>query len=280
MSKKLSNAEIERFAEAYNKHGTIRAAAARCGVTVGKASHKRYTRALAAGLIEQPGRAGPRPARRTKDELKPVVGGQVRATRMETLEQPAKGRVQRYIFTCAQNNTHLNRAVWDNLLALAKHYDARVMVSRFVYDKRAQTGMDKDTFVGSRRGQADPSEVVWDSELTPYLSDERVTVAPGLVWCGEMNILPTAVRPLSGMESYTGRKSAIFPHVKLAMESVASGKHEGTKFIYTTGTVTQRNYIQRKAGLKAEFHHCYGGLLVEVDGDGNWFVRQLNAVCG
>ena len=277
MPQKISDAEIKRFAAAYNKHGTVRAAAKRLGLTVGKAAHKRYQRALAANLIEHPGRAGPGPARRTKEELKPVVGGQVRVTRTETLEQPARGRVQRYILTCAQNNTHLNRVVWDNLLALAAHYDARVMVSRFVYDKRGHRGMDKDTFVGSRRGQANPSEVTWDPELVPYLADERVTIASGLVWCGEMNILPTAVRPLSGMESYTGRKSAIFPHVKLAMGSVASGKHEATKFIYTTGTVTQRNYIQRKAGLKADFHHCYGGLLVEVDGDGNWFVRQLNA---
>ncbi|KKK67010.1 hypothetical protein LCGC14_2958360, partial [marine sediment metagenome] len=27
----------------------------------------------------------------------------------------------------------------------------------------------------------------------------------------------------------------------------------------------------------AEFHHCYGALLVEVDSDGNWFARQINA---
>ena len=69
----------------------------------------------------------------------------------------------------------------------------------------------------------------------------------------------------------------MLPHVKVAMESVPSGKFEATKFNYTTGTVTQRNYIQRKEGLKAEFHHCYGALLVEVDSDGDWFVRQLNA---
>ncbi len=47
--------------------------------------------------------------------------------------------------------------------------------------------------------------------------------------------------------------------------------------IYTTGTVTLKNYIQMKAGLKAEFHHVWGALLVEVDSDGDWFVRQINA---
>lgn len=31
------------------------------------------------------------------------------------------------------------------------------------------------------------------------------------------------------------------------------------------------------AGLKAEFHHAYAVLIVEVDAEGDWFVRQINA---
>jgi len=82
---------------------------------------------------------------------------------------------------------------------------------------------------------------------------------------------------MSGLESYTGRKSSIFPHPQIAMEPVGSGRGEGTKFTYTTGTVTMRNYIQRKAGLQGEFHHSYGALLVEVNSNGNWWCRQINA---
>src|SRR5271157_3667438 len=51
---------------------------------------------------------------------------------------------------------------------------------------------------------------------------------------------------------------------------------EGVKLNYTTGTVTQRNYIQKREGVIAEFHHIYGALLVEVDENGHWWVRQLN----
>ena len=61
------------------------------------------------------------------------------------------------------------------------------------------------------------------------------------------------------------------------MQSVPASKGEPAKFNYTTGTVTQRNYIQKKAGLKAEHHHAYGALLVEVCPDGTWFTRQINA---
>jgi hypothetical protein len=90
-----------------------------------------------------------------------------------------------------------------------------------------------------------------------------------------MNILPTAVDPLSGLETYTHRKSAIFPHAKLAMRSIATMLGEGTKLNYTTGTVTQRNYIQKKEGVKAEHHHRYAALVVEVNHEGNWWVRQI-----
>jgi hypothetical protein len=54
-------------------------------------------------------------------------------------------------------------------------------------------------------------------------------------------------------------------------------KHNPAKMMYTTGCVTERNYIPQKAGLKASFHHAYGALLVEVDSEGVWFARQLNA---
>jgi hypothetical protein len=83
-----------------------------------------------------------------------------------------------------------------------------------------------------------------------------------------MNILPTAVNPLAGLETYTHRKSAIFPHAKVALRSIATMQGEGTKFNYTTGTVTLKNYIQKKEGIKAEHHHRYAALVVEVNHDG------------
>jgi len=205
----------------------------------------------------------------------PIAGGDVFAMQAKKMPLPKKGEVKRYILTCAQNNTYHHEQAWANLIALAEHYDAQVLISRFAYNKGAY-GQQKSVKPGSAiTGRRE--ELWYDPELTEHFSDQRIQLAPGLVWCGESNISPTAIRPLSGMESYTGRDSAIFPHVKVAMTSVASGKHEGVKLLYTTGTVTQRNYIQRKAGLKAEFHHTYGGLLVEVNHRGNWFVRQLNA---
>ena len=275
MASKLSNTEIERFADAYNRRGSLRAAAGEVGCSHGKASNKRYRRAIAAGLIEVPGGS-----KRTRDEQKAMVRpqGRVHALSSRVMAVPPKHRVSTYLLTCAQNDTRLHEPLWRNLQALAEHYGARIMVARLTYDKRGQAAqLDKKVAIGSTAG-AKAEEMTWDDRIPrDWFADDRVELAPGLVWCGEMNIIPTAVRPLSGLEAYTGRKSGIFPHVKLAMESVATHKGEGTKFNYTTGTVTQRNYIQRKAGLKAEFHHCYGALLAEVDSAGTWFCRQINA---
>jgi hypothetical protein len=117
----------------------------------------------------------------------------------------------------------------------------------------------------------------WDEKIMPYLSDEKIKIAPGLIWCGEWNILPTAVRPLSQLESHNGSQSGIYPHCKRAIESVPTTHVGYTKFNYTTGAVTLRNYIQRKAGLKSEVFHCYGALFVEVDSDGHWYCREINA---
>lgn len=213
--------------------------------------------------------------RRAGIGTKPLAGGRVKPIEAERREPPTRG-VKRYILTSAQNNTKVNDRVWSNLLALGKHYRAEILVGTYSYNTNAYGKL------ATKRGHAPTgSKELWfDERLTPYIGagdDRNIELAHGLVWCGRANILPTASRPLSGFETYTGRRSGIFPHAKLAMSSVASGKHEATKFNYTTGTVTQRNYIAKAAGMKAEHHHCYGALLVEVDRTGAWWVRQLNA---
>ncbi len=207
---------------------------------------------------------------------KPLAGGTIKGTELFVEKLPTKGKIRRYILTSAQNNTYVHDGVWDNLLALAEHYDAEILVGTYTYNQNhygklsVKRGTDKPT----------EKELWYDPKLQVVglskICDKRVQLASGLVWCGEYNAIPTNVNPLAGLESYTGRKSAIFPHAKLAMRSIPSFQGEGVKLNYTTGTVTQRNYIQKREGMIAEFHHIYGGLLVEVNSDGNWWVRQLN----
>jgi transposase-like protein len=201
-----------------------------------------------------------------------LSGGSIGVREQVVKSLPKRGEVKRYILTSAQNNTKVHDG-WFNLLALAEHYDAEIYVGTFSYNKNSY----QSHAAKWKSGQGSDQDEMWyDPELVPYIHDERVQLAPGLVWCGEMNILPTAHDPLRGFETYCGRQSIVIPHAKIALASVPSGKNEATKFTYSTGTVTLRNYIQKRAGLRAEFHHNYGALIVEVDSNGSWFVRQLH----
>lgn len=210
---------------------------------------------------------------------KPLVGGALTGFSTTTKTAlPPKGIIKRYICTSAQNNTYVHQEFWKALLLLADHYDAEILVGTFSYNQNAygpsaikyNSEQDKVEGTYDKRPWFDPA-------IVPYIekSDESLELGPGLVWCGEMNIMPTAVNPLAGLETYTHRKSAIFPHAKVAMRSIATMQGEGTKLNYTTGTVTLMNYIQKKEGIKAEHHHKYGAVVVEVDSKGYWAVRQV-----
>ena len=208
---------------------------------------------------------------------KPLVGGTKGGTETKISKLPKRGAVKRYIITSAQNNTHVHPEFLLNLGTLAEYYDAEIIVGTYSYNQNAYGPKSIKRGSENTRGEGSFDKKLWyDPAITDYIKDYRIQLAPGLVWAGEYNALPTNVNPLAGLESYTGRSSAIFPHAKLAMRSIATMQGEGVKLNYTTGTVTQRNYIQKREGVIAEFHHIYGALLVEVNSDGNWWVRQLN----
>lgn len=196
--------------------------------------------------------------------------GEIVATTARRLEA-RPGKVSRYLLTCAQSNTKVHPKFWANLEALAAHYDAEIMVARVRYNhSEAQVAQEKTN-------RAAETELWYASQVEPYLADERVEICPGLIWAGDMNIIPTATSPLSGLDSFTGTASCVFPHPQISLKSVATAPGTDAKINYTTGAVTLKNYIKRKAGLKAEFHHAFGALIVEVDQAGDFFPRQINA---
>jgi len=203
-------------------------------------------------------------------EVMPIIGGVLESA--EDIRQWATGNT--FVFTSAQSNTILNEKFWTTLMALVEDRQASLHISRFTYNK-ANHGK-KSVKPGSYDGTED--EDIWfDPRIAPYISDEQIQVSHDLIWCGELNIIPTRVDPINGFENYGRGASVIIPHTKMAMKSVPTMKDEPARFGYSTGTVTARNYIEKAAGQKASLHHVYGALLVEVDENGQWWARQLNA---
>jgi hypothetical protein len=254
---KVTDEVLQQTIAAYERNaGNVRATAKELGV----ARHTVRRRLTPAGVMK-----------------KPLVGGTKFGVETKAYKLPKPGEVKRYIITSAQNNTYVNREFLDNLQALSVYYGAEIIVGTYTYNQNAYgpKSVKKDSWrAKAKNGSYD--KLWYDPAITHYIKDFRIELGNGLVWAGEYNALPTNVNPLAGLESYTGRKSAIFPHAKLAMRSIPTMQGEGVKLNYTTGTVTQRNYIQKREGVIAEFHHIYGALLVEVNSDGNWWVRQLN----
>ncbi len=211
------------------------------------------------------------------DISKDVLGGSITGFKSIKQPLPPKGSIKRYIVTTAQNNTRVHKGLWQNLLAISKYYKAEILVSQVSYNK-AKYGK-KAVKPGRAATKDDKADLWFDNCLNGHFFSDRIFVAPSLALCGEQNVIPTAIAPLSGFETYPGNNaSAVFPHTTISMDSVATMPGTPVKFNYTTGACTLRNYIQKKEGLRAEFYHSYGALLVEVNSSGDWWVRQLNAV--
>ena len=244
----------EVLAEYYANGGNIRETARVLGI------HRRSVdRALARAGVDKPVAAGSTTGHIKTDER----------------SLPRSGKVKRYILSCAQNNTYVHAEAMRNVQAVADHYNAEILVSRITYNTSAYHAQPEKP--GKKAKRHDGGDLWYDPMLTEYFCDQRTRLAPDLEFCGELNILPTKANPLAGMSTYTGVRSCVIPHTRLAMESVATNSGLPPKFMYTTGSLTQMSYLQRLVGQKAEFHHCYGGMLVEVMSDGTWFARQLNA---
>lgn len=234
----MSEINDDQVLAAYAKHKTERAAAEKLGM----------------------------PKSTFHDRLHAARANMFRVQKMEKprIIKPKKGATRRFLLTCAQNATQIHESFLDNLEAYAEFLDAEIMVSGFTYNKRL--------FENHGSGDA-----VYHERVAPYLVNQRVQFGDNLTFCAENQTNPTAVNPLSGMATYTQHRDGIFPHTKIRLESVATMKSKPAKVNMTTGAVTMPNYVQKKTGQKAEFHHVIGAVIVELMGDGRHFVRHLLA---
>ncbi len=127
-------------------------------------------------------------------------GGNVR----KVVAPPA--RIDRWLVTAAQDETVVSEPFWSNLLAYAEEIGARLVVGGFTYQK----GLFEDHATRT---------AVFADKVQPYLLHENEMLGP-LLFAAKMNILPTATRPLSGLETYSRGAWCIFPHAKRQLVSV------------------------------------------------------------
>lgn len=173
-------------------------------------------------------------------------------------------KAKRYVITYAQNATPVHTKFLESLLVYCKENQAELIVIPGRYKN--------PTSIWSENNKNDEW---WDDKLTPYLISKRIHLREDLVIYGDISIQPTAVRPLIGMEVFTGKSSAIFGHPKLQLLTVATNSRR-SKLMTTTGSCTILNYTGSKAGQKAAEHHVFGATIVELSKTG-FHIRQINA---
>lgn len=171
-----------------------------------------------------------------------------------------------YIITWAQNATPVHQVFWNNILAYAKHLDADVGVIQGRYQNPTSlwtTNMANEEW--------------WDEHLHGYLDAGRHNIHSYVDILSDIKIRPTAVNPLTGFEGVSGDRTAILGHPRVHLRSLPVLSGHNKKLLLTTGACTIKNYTDTKAGKKAEFHHTYGFVVLEIKDDLTYYIRQVTA---
>jgi hypothetical protein len=116
----------------------------------------------------------------------------------------------------------------------------------------------------------------WHKRVLPYLDAKRHKIHKHLEILSDVKIQPTASTPLSGLNSLTGLESCVVGHPRVHLKSLPILDGYPHKLLLTTGAVSIENYTDTKVGKKGEFHHTYGFVVVELDGD-DFHIRQVTA---
>lgn len=204
------------------------------------------------------------PAANENDE-KPAKKKAPRISEIPTLDAALEtGIVHRFLISSAQDDTPVHEQFFDNMIAYAKHIGAEVFVGGHTY----QLGLFEDNAANAN---------VYDSRLTEYLCHDRVQLTADLLYVGSANILPTTANPLNGWMTQNSGNHVILPHSRIALQSIPRLQGQAPRYAVSTGTCTLPNYTARAAGQKSIFHHTFGFLVVEIDVDGEVFLRPVSA---
>jgi hypothetical protein len=175
------------------------------------------------------------------------------------------GSAHTLLITTAQSATPINVAFWTALKRYARKIDAEIVVIPLRYSN--------PTSIWSKGSR---SSMWWDENVVKHLHNERTKLNKNLTLLADINVLPTAQSPLTGMEGFTGASSGILGHTRAQTVSVATPGHKMSKLMTTTGACTKQNFIPSRAGKSGEHHFILGALIVELEGDLFW-CRRLNA---
>lgn len=172
------------------------------------------------------------------------------------------GIVHRFFISAAQDDTPVNEEMLKNMESYAEFWGAHIFIGGNTY----QLGLFEDYAAEAN---------VYDERISKYLCHDHVQITDSLLYIGSANILPTTANPLAGWTTQNQGHHVIVPHSRIALLSIPRLQGQDPRYAMSTGTCTMPNYTARAAGQKSIFHHTFGFLFVEVDIDGEVFMRSV-----
>lgn len=186
-------------------------------------------------------------------------------------ERKFDSELTRFIITWAQAETEIKTELWENILAYADYHSAGIHVIAGRYKNPTSLSTSK-----SLKRNEENKQRFWAEDLLPYLDANRQQIHKYLTICSDIKIQPTASNPLSGLNGVTALESCIIGHPRVHLDTLPVLDNYPSKVICSTGSITVENYTDTKSGKKGEFHHEFGFIFVELDGD-KFHIRQIQA---
>lgn len=170
---------------------------------------------------------------------------------------------QRYIISSAQTSSPVNEKFLKNMEAYAKFIDAEIGI--------IATRYKNPTSIWKEEGD------VWDEKVHKYLIADTQILHPYAIVLADFKVQATAPNPTSGIELFGDQASIIVGAPKIEMRSVPVLPGTIQKFLYSTGSVTIPNFTDTVAGGKAEAHHSFGFVIVEIEDEEVVHLRSVSA---
>ena len=185
---------------------------------------------------------------------------------IETEFSVAKLRVlkpsQIYIISSAQNGSPVNTAFLHNMETYAEFIGATIGIIATRYKNPTSIYQDED---------------VWAAEVQPYLTALRQYLHKDLLLLADFKVQATSPNPTNGIELFGDQASLIVGAPRIEMRTVPVLPSQKQKFLYSTGTTTVPNFTDSVAGGKAEAHHSYGFVIVEIESEEVIHIRSVTA---
>ncbi|MDA3855099.1 MAG: hypothetical protein PF569_02485 [Candidatus Woesearchaeota archaeon] len=199
----------------------------------------------------------------TIEEMINFLGMSLTQSQFSSAKLHTLKKSKRYIISSAQTASPVNIKFLNNIKAYAEFIDAEIGI--------IATRYRNPTSLWNEEGD------VWDVAVHPYLTANRQFLHKNVLLLADLKIQATSPNPTNGIELFGDEASCIVGSPRIEMKSVPVLPSETQKFLWSTGSVTMPSFTDTVAGGKAEAHHTYGFIIVEIEDEEVVHLRSVSA---